>query len=89
MQATGLYAFPNPPRGAYELKITANGFATQVFEPAEIKTSLESDVKAALKLGVTTESVNVGRFLGFKFAGGRPAGLVCTDQTGVGAERGL
>jgi len=71
MQATGRYAFPNPPRGTYELRINANGFATQVFELVEIKTSPETNVKAALKLGATIESVNVGRFLGFKFAGGR------------------
>src|ERR1035437_5833363 len=58
-QANGVYSFPNLPGGKYQLKVTAQGFQAQVFEEVQIKTSLETDVHSALKIGQTTESVTV------------------------------
>jgi hypothetical protein len=58
-QANGVYTFLNLPGGTYSLGISAQGFANQVFESVVIRTSLETEVKAALKIGTTTESVTV------------------------------
>lgn len=58
-QANGIYTFPNLPRGTYELRVTEQGLAAQVFESVEVRTSLETDVHATLKIGTTNESVTV------------------------------
>jgi hypothetical protein len=58
-QANGVYSFLNLPGATYELKVMASGFSPQIFESVLIKTSLETDVKAMLKIGGTTESVTV------------------------------
>src|SRR5450759_2506492 len=58
-QANGVYSFPNLPGGAYELKVNAAGFAAQVFESVVIRTSLETNVRATLKIGTTRETVTV------------------------------
>jgi hypothetical protein len=58
-QANGLYTFPNIPGGTYQLKVEATGFSGQVFESVLIRTSLETDVHATLKIGSTNETVTV------------------------------
>jgi hypothetical protein len=58
-QANGLYSFLNLPGGTYRLSVTAAGFAPQSLESIVIRTSLETAVKAALKIGGTAESVTV------------------------------
>ncbi len=58
-QANGAYSFPNIPFGMYELKVTAQGFQTQVFQSVQIQTGRETDVRATLKIGAATESVTV------------------------------
>jgi hypothetical protein len=58
-QANGAYTFLNVPGGTYSLTIAAPGFANQVFESVQVKTSLETDLKATLKVGTTAESVTV------------------------------
>ena len=58
-QANGVYSFLNLPFGTYELKVTSGGFAAQVFQSVEIQTGRETDVRATLKLGTSTESVTV------------------------------
>ncbi|MBZ5586159.1 MAG: carboxypeptidase-like regulatory domain-containing protein, partial [Acidobacteriia bacterium] len=58
-QANGVYTFLNLRGGTYSVTVSAQGFANQVFESVVIRTSLETEVKAALKLGATTESVTV------------------------------
>ena len=57
--ANGVYTFLNLPGSTYSLTVTAQGFANQVFESVVIKVSLETDVKATLKIGTTAESVTV------------------------------
>jgi hypothetical protein len=58
-QANGVYSFPNLPGATYELKVSAQGFASQVFESVVVRTSLETSVRAQLKIGATSESVTV------------------------------
>ncbi len=58
-QANGVYTFPNLPGGTYELRVNSQGFAQQVFQSVLVKTSLETDIHALLKIGPTTESVTV------------------------------
>jgi hypothetical protein len=58
-QATGVYTFPNLPGGTYQLKVSATGFMSQVFESVVIRTSLETDVHVALKIGGTSETITV------------------------------
>jgi len=58
-QANGAYSFPNLPGGIYELKVSMQGFAGQVFESVQIRTSLETDVHVILKIGASSETVTV------------------------------
>jgi len=58
-QVNGVYTFPNLPGGTYSMTVSAQGFSNQVFESVVIRTSLETEVKAVLKVGTTSESVTV------------------------------
>src|SRR5215469_6632005 len=58
-QGTGKYTFQGLPGGAYSLTVSASGFSNVVFASVVIKTSLETHVDAALKIGTTSESVTV------------------------------
>jgi hypothetical protein len=58
-QANGIYTFPNLVGATYELKVSSQGFASQIFEAIVIRTGLETDVHATLKIGTSTESVTV------------------------------
>ena len=58
-QANGVGRFLNLPGGTYTLTVSAQGFSNQVFESVVIQTSLETEVKATLKVGTTTESITV------------------------------
>src|SRR5262249_33491427 len=58
-QASGVYTFPNLPGGTYQLKVSATGFVTQLFESIVIGTSLETDVHVALKIGGMAETITV------------------------------
>lgn len=58
-QQTGAYIFQNLPFGTYRLAITAKGFQSQVFDSVQVQTARVTDVKAMLKVGVTTETVEV------------------------------
>jgi hypothetical protein len=58
-QANGVYAFSNLPGGTYSMTVSAQGFSSQVFESVVIRTSLETDVKVDLKVGVTSDSITV------------------------------
>lgn len=57
--ANGVYTFLNLPGGTYSLNVSANGFASQAFESVQIQTSIETNIKATLKIGTTTETVVV------------------------------
>jgi hypothetical protein len=56
---TGTYTFPSLTFGIYQLTVTASGFQTEVFSSVQVVTSLTTDIKAALKLGTTSETVTV------------------------------
>ena len=58
-QENGIGRFLNLPGGTYSLSVSAKGFSNEVFESVLIQTSLETAVKATLKLGTTTESITV------------------------------
>src|SRR5581483_3282020 len=55
----GTYTFLNLPGGTYSLSVSAKGFSNQLFESVVIRTSIETEVKAVLKIGTTSESVTV------------------------------
>src|SRR5215471_12591434 len=58
-QSSGVYTFANLPGSTYQLKVSATGFAAQVFESVVIRTSLETDLHVTLKLGATSETITV------------------------------
>jgi Carboxypeptidase regulatory-like domain len=58
-QDSGSYSFVNLSLGSYKLTVTKTGFQTQVFDTITIHATQVTDVKVALKVGVTTESVEV------------------------------
>ena len=58
-KVSGDYSFSNLPASHYQLKVGAPGFETQEFDNVEIKVSLETDVKATMKIGTATETVTV------------------------------
>src|SRR5215470_8785253 len=58
-QANGVYTFPNLPFGSYQLTITAKGFLREVYESVQVQTGRATEVRSILKLGGTTETVQV------------------------------
>src|ERR1051326_7314204 len=58
-QSSGVYTFANLPGSTYQLKVSATGFAAQMFESVVIRTSLETDIHVTLKIGATSETITV------------------------------
>jgi hypothetical protein len=58
-QQGGTYRFFDLPFGNYQLTILAPGFQRQVFESVQVQTGRVTDISAALKVGGTTETVEV------------------------------
>ncbi|HUI56318.1 MAG TPA: TonB-dependent receptor [Bryobacteraceae bacterium] len=56
---TGAYTFPDLVFGTYQLTVSAKGFQTQVFDSVVVQTSRSTEIRASLKVGVTTETVTV------------------------------
>src|SRR5713226_1100007 len=58
-QANGAYTFPNLPFGLYQLTITAKGFQREVYQSVQVQTARATEVRSALQVGATTETVQV------------------------------
>jgi hypothetical protein len=56
---TGAFTFGNVQPGAYDLKVTANGFRTFLEQNIVITTNTVRRVEVKLAVGAVTESVNV------------------------------
>src|SRR5437763_6763842 len=58
-QQNGVYTFPNLPFGLYQLTITANGFQREIYECVQVQTGRATEVRAVLRIGGTSETVQV------------------------------
>ena len=58
-QDVGNYRFVNLPLGAYSLSVKKVGFEIQVFSNVIVQTAQTTDLKAALKIGAATQTVEV------------------------------
>src|SRR5215475_6690316 len=58
-QQTGTYSFVNLAFGAYQLTVTENGFQTQIIKGVLVQTNRDTAVIAKLKVGDTTEKIEV------------------------------
>jgi hypothetical protein len=58
-QDSGAYSFVGLNVGTYSLTVTKEGFAKQVFDSVIVHSTQVTDIKAALKVGVATETVEV------------------------------
>jgi hypothetical protein len=58
-QGGGTYLFPDLPFGAYELRVSKEGFETQVFQSVQVQTGRVTTVNATLKIGAATQEVTV------------------------------
>jgi hypothetical protein len=58
-QDQGNYSFVNLPLGTYKLTVTKSGFQTQVFDTIVVHAAQVTDLQVSLKVGVTTETVEV------------------------------
>jgi carboxypeptidase family protein len=58
-QSNGTYTFPNLLFGTYRLTITKAGFQTDLFAEVQVQTARITDVNASLKVGGTTQTVQV------------------------------
>ena len=58
-QAHGEYTFPQLQFGNYKLTVAAAGFQTAVFESVQVQTGRDTNLSATLKIGGTTEKVEV------------------------------
>ena len=58
-QAVGNYRFVNLPLGAYSLSVKKTGFETQVIQNVTVQAAQTTDLKATLKVGSATETVQV------------------------------
>jgi hypothetical protein len=58
-QEVGNYRFVNLPLGAYSLTVSKPGFETQVFSNVVVQAAQTTDLKAALTVGATTQTVEV------------------------------
>jgi len=56
---TGTYMFPDLVFGNYQLTVSAKGFQTQVFDSVVVQTSRNTEIRASMRVGVTTETVTV------------------------------
>ncbi|HTT21921.1 MAG TPA: carboxypeptidase regulatory-like domain-containing protein, partial [Candidatus Sulfotelmatobacter sp.] len=55
----GAYTFAGLPTGTYRLTVTKQGFATQVFQSVTVSATRVTDINVALKVGATSEKVEV------------------------------
>lgn len=58
-QDRGTYSFVNLSIGTYKLTVTKTGFQTQVFDTVAVHATQVTDISVSLKVGVTTETVEV------------------------------
>jgi hypothetical protein len=58
-QATGTFTFPNLPFGQYQLTVVAKGFQREVYESVQVQTARATEIAATLRVGGTTETVEV------------------------------
>ncbi|SPF49284.1 conserved exported hypothetical protein [Candidatus Sulfopaludibacter sp. SbA4] len=58
-QANGAFSFPNVTFGRYQLTVSKTGFETQVFDGLQVQTGRTTDVRAALRIGATQQTVTV------------------------------
>jgi hypothetical protein len=56
---TGTYTFPDLAFGTYELTVSAKGFETRIFKDVLVQTSRETDIRASMQVGASTETVTV------------------------------
>jgi hypothetical protein len=57
--SAGSYTFASLPTGNYRLTVTKQGFATQVFQSVTVSATRVTDLNVALKVGATSEKVEV------------------------------
>src|SRR4051812_28551409 len=57
--SAGSYTFAGLPTGTYRLTVTKQGFATQVFQSVTVSATRITDINVALKVGTTSEKVEV------------------------------
>lgn len=57
--SAGAYTFASLPTGNYRLTVTKQGFATQVFQSVAVSATRVTDINVALKVGATSEKVEV------------------------------
>src|SRR5690242_13969742 len=55
----GAYTFPNLPFGEYKLIVTQRGFANQQINNVVVQTGRNTDIRVALKMAGSTETVQV------------------------------
>jgi hypothetical protein len=58
-QTNGTYTFQNLIFGTYRLTITKAGFQTELFDAVQVQTARVTDINATLKVGGTTQTVEV------------------------------
>jgi hypothetical protein len=58
-QEVGNYRFVNLPLGAYSLSVSKPGFETQVFNNVTVQAAQTTDLKATLRVGAATQTVEV------------------------------
>lgn len=58
-QTNGTYTFQNLIFGTYRLSVTKAGFQTELFEAVQVQTARVTDINAILKVGGTTQTVQV------------------------------
>ena len=58
-QGVGNYRFVNLPLGAYSLSVSKTGFETQVFNNVVVQAAQTTDLKATLRVGAATQTVQV------------------------------
>ncbi|MEK7403826.1 MAG: carboxypeptidase-like regulatory domain-containing protein, partial [Acidobacteriota bacterium] len=73
---TGAYSFPTVQAGAYEVKVTREGFSTFTRSAVPVTINSISRVDVVLKVGAVTESITVAS----------AAGILQTDRSEVRAE---
>src|SRR5215470_1011818 len=58
-QQAGTYSFVNLAYGSYQLTVTKSGFQTQILQEVVAQTSRDTSVTVTLKVGATTEKIEV------------------------------
>ncbi len=58
-QGNGTFSFPYVAYGRYSLTVSKTGFQNQIFNEIQVQTGRTTDIKAALQLGTTQQTVTV------------------------------